>query len=142
MARASSPGEVPKRAVPTEYGFRPHDRDRIHSSREQLGDGCNGKPVADSQSRVGLASLQNDDLLTKHGVFGDQAGTRSEYVFERAPNRARGFANHGVRLTPEALRSRLPGTTLPRTRSSWRRTPRAEFAVNCVFGVTEWPSVK
>ena len=104
VARSSCPDDSPERAVPAEHGFRPHDGDCLHGGREQPGDGGDGESVAGLQSRVGLASLQNDDLLTKHGVLGDQPGASAEQVFQRAKQGAYHFAKH---------RGRVPSKTSP-----------------------------
>ncbi len=83
-----------------------------------VGDGGNRESVPTFQAWAGFASLQNDQLLTKQGVLGDQAGARAERVSERTKNRARHFEKHPARVAPRARRDGDQGAWSREHRSS------------------------
>src|SRR4029077_3355612 len=85
--RLPSPEQTKPRAVPTDYGFRPHDRQGAPHVRRQAVQPGKYQPIDVAEGRpLGGFPPQDIELMAKHQDLCFQRGSRSEKSDQPAPD--------------------------------------------------------
>jgi hypothetical protein len=117
----SPPEQSPKGTMPADDGFGAHDGDRLEHRAEEASGESEHDAISRTDAGLWHRTTQDDDLLAKDGIFGEEGGAGLEGRTQRARTVLKISMNIAARDLARGDHPRNPGTPKTAAGSTWYR---------------------